>query len=49
MPTASYVKIAAANEDLAESAHCGTDQWAIALTNTVPAGKTFTALRALIT
>lgn len=41
MPTASYVKIAAANEDLAESINCGTDQWAIALTNTVPGSKTF--------
>ena len=43
MPTASYVKITAANEDLAESINCGTDQWAIALTNTVPASKSFTA------
>lgn len=43
MPTASYVKIPAANEDLAESINCGTDQWAIALTNTVPASKSFTA------
>ena len=43
MPTASYVKIPAANENLAEDANCGTDQWAIALTNTVPASKTFVA------
>lgn len=43
MPTASYVKIPAANEDLAESINTGTDQWAIALTNTVPASKSFTA------
>jgi hypothetical protein len=43
MPTASYVNIAAANEDLAEGVNCGTDQWAIALTNTVPASKSFTA------
>lgn len=43
MPTASYTKIPAANEDLLESINAGTDQWAIALTNTVPAGKTFTA------
>jgi len=43
MPTASYVKIAAANEDLAEGINSGTDQWAIALTNTVPGSKTFTA------
>lgn len=43
MPTASYVKIAAANEDLAEGINSGTDQWAIALTNTVPGSKTFVA------
>lgn len=43
MPTASYVKIPAANEDLAEGINSGTDQWAIALTNTVPASKSFTA------
>lgn len=43
MPTSSYIKIPAANEDLAESANCGSDQWAIALTNTTPSGKTFTA------
>jgi hypothetical protein len=43
MPTASYVKIPAANEDLAEGINSGTDQWAIALTNTVPGSKTFTA------
>ena len=41
MPTASYVKIPAANEDLVEGVSAGTDQWAIALTNTVPASKTF--------
>lgn len=41
MPTASYVKIPAANEDLAEGIQSGTDQWAIALTNTVPASKAF--------
>lgn len=41
MPTASYVKIPAANEDLLEGINAGTDQWAIALTNTVPASKTF--------
>jgi len=41
MPTASYTKIPAANEDLAEGINSGTDQWAIALTNTVPASKTF--------
>ena len=43
MPVASYVKIAAANEDLLETINAGTDQWAIALTNTVPASKSFTA------
>jgi len=41
MPTASYVKIPAANEDLVEGINSGTDQWAIALTNTVPGSKTF--------
>lgn len=43
MPTASYIKIPAAIEDLQEGGNAGTDQWAIALTNTVPASKTFTA------
>lgn len=43
MPTASYVKIPAANEDLVEGVNAGTDQWAIALTNTVPGSKTFVA------
>ena len=43
MPTASYVKIPASNEDLAEGINSGTDQWAIALTNTVPGSKTFVA------
>lgn len=41
MPTASYVKIPTANEDLVEGVNAGTDQWAIALTNTIPASKTF--------
>lgn len=41
MPTASYTKIPAANEDLVEGVNAGTDQWAIALTNTAPASKTF--------
>jgi len=41
MPTASYVKIPAANEDLLEAINSATDQWAIALTNTVPGSKTF--------
>lgn len=43
MPTASYIKIPTAIEDIAEAGNCGSDQWAIALTNTVPANKTFTA------
>ena len=43
MPTASYTKIPAANEDLLEGINCGTDQWAIALTNTIPASKSFVA------
>lgn len=43
MPTASYTKITAANEDLAEGINAGTDQWAIALTNSVPGSKVFTS------
>jgi hypothetical protein len=43
MPTASYVKVTSANEDLAEGINAGTDQWAIALTNTVPGSKVFTS------
>ena len=31
MPTASYVKVTAANEDLVETINAGSDQWAIAL------------------
>lgn len=41
MPTASYTKIPSANEDLVEGVNAGTDQWAIALTNTAPVSKTF--------
>ena len=41
MPTATYVKIPAANEDLAEVIQSGTDQWAIALASAAPASKTF--------
>ncbi len=41
MPTASYVKVTAANEDLAEGINAGTDQWAVALSASAPAGKTF--------
>lgn len=43
MPTASYIKIPAANEDLLEAGQAQTDTWAVALTNTVPGGKAFTA------
>jgi hypothetical protein len=43
MPTASYVKIPAANEDLVEGINAGTDQWAIALAASVPGSKSFTA------
>lgn len=43
MPTASYVKIPSAIEDIVEAGNSGSDQWAIALTNTVPASKAFTA------
>jgi hypothetical protein len=43
MPTASYVKVAGAIDFIVEGINAGTDQWAIALTNTIPAGTTFTA------
>ena len=43
MPTASYVKVTSANEDLAEGINCGTDQWAIALASSVPGSKVFTS------
>lgn len=43
MPTASYVKVTSAIEDIAEGINAGTDQWAIALTNTVPGSKVFTS------
>lgn len=43
MPVASYVKVAGAIDFMVEGANFGTDQWAIALTNTIPAGTTFTA------
>jgi hypothetical protein len=43
MPVAAYVKIPAAIEDIVEAGNSGTDQWAIALTNTVPGSKTFVA------
>ena len=40
---AVYVKVAGAIDFMVEGANFGTDQWAIALTNTIPAGTTFTA------
>jgi hypothetical protein len=43
MPTASYTKVTAANEDLAEGINCGSDQWAIALAASSPASKVFTS------
>jgi hypothetical protein len=43
MPTSAYFKVPAANEDLLENGNAATDQWAIALTNTVPASKSFVA------
>lgn len=43
MPTASFVKIPGAIEDILEGGNAGTDQWAVALTNTVPASKAFTS------
>jgi hypothetical protein len=43
MPTASYVKVAGAIDFLVEGINAGSDQWAVSLTNTVPAGTTFTA------
>ena len=43
MPVASYVKVTAANEDLAEGINAGTDQWAIALSASAPASKSFVA------
>jgi hypothetical protein len=40
---AAYIKVAGAIDFLVEGINAGTDQWAFALTNTVPAGTTFTA------
>lgn len=42
MPTASYVKVAGALEILQEAINAGSDQWAIALTASVP-GTSFVA------
>ena len=41
MPTASYVKVAGALEILQEAANAGSDQWCIALTNSVPGSAAF--------
>lgn len=43
MPTASYVKVTAAIEDILEAGNAGTDQWAIALASSVPGSKVFTS------
>lgn len=40
---ASYNKIAGSREALVESINAGSDQWAIALTNTSPSATAFTA------
>ena len=40
---ASYTKLAGAIDFLVEGINAGTDQWAFALTNTVPSGTTFTS------
>lgn len=43
MPTASYVKVTSAIEDILESGNAGSDQWAIALASSAPATKVFTS------
>lgn len=40
---ASYNKVAGSREVLVEGINAGSDQWAIALSNTAPSGTTFTA------
>lgn len=40
---AAYVKVAGGLEPLLEGINSGTDQWAFALTNTVPGSSAFTA------
>jgi hypothetical protein len=40
---AAYVKVAGGLEPLLEAINSGTDQWAFALTNTVPGSATFTS------
>ena len=43
MPTASFVKVPAAIEDIVESGNAGSDQWAVALSASVPGSKVFTS------
>jgi hypothetical protein len=43
MPTAPYVKVTAANEDLLETINAGSDQWAVALSASAPGSKVFTS------
>lgn len=43
MPTASYTAVAGSREVLVEGINSGTDQWAIALSNSAPANTTFTS------
>ena len=40
---ATYTKIAGSREALVESINAGSDQWAIALSNTAPSATAFTA------
>lgn len=40
---AAFTKLAGSREALVESINAGSDQWAIALTNTIPGSTTFTA------
>lgn len=40
---ATYTKVAGAIDFLLEGSNAGTDQWAVALSNSVPAGTTFTS------
>ena len=40
---AAYIKVAGAIDNLLEGINAGTDQWAFALTNTVPGSPTFVA------
>ncbi len=40
---AAFTKLAGSREALVESINAGSDQWAIALTNTIPGSTAFTA------